>query len=91
MAACRQSPYVHKPAVVKLLLLIYTSNSGLRSVQWPRLASHAHFRHRHISVTDTCGFNTSIDNLESATNKNPIYNNIQYNNIFPTKRPRIKQ
>jgi len=28
---CRQSPDLHKPAIVKLLLLIYISNSGLLS------------------------------------------------------------
>ena len=26
VATCRQSPYVHKPAIVKLLLLIYGLN-----------------------------------------------------------------
>jgi len=42
-------------------------------VQRPRPASHAHFRHRHISVTDTCGL--SIDEFgemsvcESATQR----------------------
>jgi len=43
--------------------LFTVSNSGLLSVQRPRPASHAHFCHRHISVTDTCGLNSSIDSM----------------------------
>jgi len=60
VATCRQSPYVHKPVIVKLLLLIYTSNSGLLSVQRRRPASHAHFRHWHIPEL-ICEINSSID------------------------------
>jgi len=33
--------------------LFTVSNSGLLSVLRPCSASHAHFRHRHLSVTDT--------------------------------------
>jgi len=62
VATCRQSPYLHKPAIVKLLLLIYitVSSSGLLSVQRPRPASHVHFRHSQIPEL-ICGFNSSID------------------------------
>jgi len=56
VATCRQSPYVHKPAIVKLLLLIYSFQFRSVSVQRPRPASHAHFGHRQ-----PCGLNSSID------------------------------
>ena len=39
VATCRQSPYLHKPAIVKLLLLIYSFQFSLHSVQQPRPAS----------------------------------------------------
>jgi len=37
VATCRQSPYVHKPAIVKLLLLIYSfqSRSAFRATTTP--------------------------------------------------------
>jgi len=60
VATCRQSPDLHKPAIVKLLLLFTVSNSGLLSVKRLRPASHAHFRHSHIHEL-ICGFNSSID------------------------------
>jgi len=41
--------------------LFTVSNSGLLSVQRPHPASHTHFRHGHISVTDTCEINSTID------------------------------
>jgi len=44
--------YVHKPAIVKLLLLIYSFQFRSAFRPRPRPASHAHFHHLHISVTD---------------------------------------
>jgi len=60
VATCRQSPDLHKPAIVELLLLIYSFQSGLLSVQRPRPASPAHFRHSHIPEL-ICGVHSSID------------------------------
>jgi len=40
--------------------LFTVSNSGLLSVQRPRPASDAHFRHSHIPEL-ICGVNSSID------------------------------
>jgi len=62
---CNPWPHVANRTSISQLLssrcyLFTVFNSGLLSVQRLRPASHAHFRHRHISVTDTCGLNSSI-------------------------------
>jgi len=46
--------------------LFIVSNSGLLSVQRPRPASHAHFRHSYIPEL-ICGVNSSIDFLRRHT------------------------
>jgi len=60
VATCCQSPYFHKPAIVKLLLLIYSFQFRSAFRARPRPASHAHFRHSHIPEL-TCDWNNSID------------------------------
>jgi len=70
VATCRQSPYVHKPAIVKLLLLIYgfQFRSAFRATNTP---SHAHFRHRHIPEL-ICEINSNID-VGWATGSGSLY------------------
>ena len=64
----RLNPWSHVPnrqiSISQLLsrrcYLFTVSDSGLLSVQRPRPASPAHFRHSHIPKL-ICGFNSSID------------------------------
>jgi len=63
-ARCNPWPHVaNRHISVSQLLwsccyLVTVSNSGLLSVQRPRTASHAHFRHSHITEL-ICGVNSS--------------------------------
>jgi len=72
VATRRQSPYVHKPAICQAAVT-YLQFSIQVCFPCNDDAHHAHFRHRHISVTDTCGL--SIDEFaemsvcESATQR----------------------
>jgi len=54
VATCRQSPYVHKPAIVKLLLLIYGFKFRSAFIYWA-CVDHAHNAQpaTPTSVTDT--------------------------------------